>query len=122
MKEFLKSRLGTVVLSGILLMVLFVTARVLAQKYQIDKQIKQLESRADQIKGENGQLSDLINYLSTPQFQEKQAREKLNLKKDGEIVVGLPVNQQDQETPPAVAQISNSKKWYYYFFKKDALD
>ncbi len=118
MKDFLKSKMATIVLSGLLLVVLFVTARLLSEKYQVDKQISELQARADRIRGENQQLSDLVKYLNTPQYQEKEAREKLNLKKDGEYVVGLPKDQPDDQTQTAEAQQSNPRKWFDYFFKK----
>lgn len=115
-QKFLRSKIGTVVLSGVLAVVLFVTARLLVEKYQVDKQVRDLQARADKIRGENQQLSDLVGYLNTTQFQEKEAREKLNLKKDGEFVVALPPNQQNQPAPAPVPVLSNPQKWYNYFF------
>ena len=120
MKGFLKSRVVTVLLMGLLVVVGFVTARLLSQKYQIDKQIAELQDRADRIKGENQQLSDLVKYLNTPQYQEKEAREKLNLKKDGEFVVGLPQGEVAGESQTIVVNKTNPQKWFDYFFSNQS--
>lgn len=106
------------VLAGLLCAVLFVTAKALVQKYAVDRQIAQLQSRADQIRGQNDQLSDLVKYLNTDQYREKAAREQLNLKKDGEFVVAIPQNQQEQVASASTEiNLSNPQKWYNYFFK-----
>lgn len=117
MRGFLKTRIATVLLSSILIVALFVTAKLLWQKREIDKQISALSTRADKIRGENEQLSELVKYLSTPEFQEKEAREKLNLQKEGEIVVGLPQNEVEQVASASTnEQVSIPRKWYNYFF------
>jgi cell division protein FtsB len=119
MLTFLRTKIGTTVLLGLFFVVAFVTARQITQKYQIDKQIRQLQARADKISGQNQKLSDLVNYLGTDQYKEKAAREQLNLKKDGEFVVALPQNQQEQVSSAETAvQLSNPQKWYNYFFAK----
>lgn len=117
MQSFLKSKFATGVLAIAFVAALFVTLQSLTQKYRIDRQIKQLQTRADQIRGENQQLSELVAYLNTDQYKEKAAREQLNLKKEGEFVVGLP-NQQEQVSSAeiVVTQKSNPEKWYNYFF------
>ena len=120
MKNFFQSKLGTLVLMGLFVSVVFAGAKALSQKYQTDKQVRQLQARTDQIKSDNSQLSDLVNYLGTTQYQEKAAREQLNLKKPGEVVVGLPQDQPVVAAAATTVQISNSKKWYDYFFKPDA--
>lgn len=117
MNKFFRSQIGTIVLSVGLVAMLFVAARTYTQKYQVDKQIKQLQGRADQIRGENQNLSDLVNYLQTDQYKEKAAREQLNLKKDGETVVALPrTNTGEVSSAVTTSNQSNPKKWYYYFF------
>ncbi len=118
LKTFLQSRLATVLLAGMLIFAMIVTAKLLIQKREVDKEITVLQNRADAVHNDNEQLSELIKYLDTPEYAERQAREKLNLKKDGEFVVVLPddsnINQFNQaenvdSTPPY-------KKWFNYFF------
>jgi cell division protein FtsB len=120
MKSFLRSKFATLVMLAVLGVVVFVTGKLLWQKYLVDEQIRSLQVRADQIRGQNSQLSDLVKYLNTPQYQEKQAREQLNLKKEGEVVVALPPSQQEQVASAGiVVRKSNPQKWYDYFFRKN---
>jgi cell division protein FtsB len=118
MKQFLQSRFATLLLLAGLGLVGFMTVKIFLQKMQVDKQIAKLQARADDIKGQNEQLSDLVNYLNTPQYQEKAAREQLNLQKPGEHVVALPQTS-DATVASAVTSepsASNTQKWYDYFF------
>jgi cell division protein FtsB len=117
-QEFLKTKFATVILSGILIFVMFITARILVQKRIVDREISKLQNQMEDIKKDNEKLSSLVQYLNTPEYHEKEAREKLNLRKEGEYVVVLPqgeVSGTDNEVT------SNSKKpkyklWYDYFF------
>ena len=63
------------------------------------RQIETLTSDIEQIKKENGQLSDQIRSLrSDPAAIEQYAREQLHLARPGELVIALPPS-----PPPAEA-------------------
>jgi cell division protein FtsB len=118
LQEFLKTKIATVLLSGVLIFVMVITARILVQKRVVDREIAKLQSQMDRIKKDNEELSSLIQYLNTPEYQEKEARDKLNLRKDGEYVVVLPQGdvasasqEQNNQNKP-----SNFKLWFNYFF------
>ncbi len=116
--DFVNSRAATWVFLPLLVVILVLAARSVIQKRQIDRQIASLQDQSDKIKRDNEQLSGLIKYFNTPDYQEKQAREKLNLKKDGEFVVVLPSDQEvasatQSETAPTK---SNPQLWLNYFF------
>lgn len=116
--DFLKSKMVTWLLLVLFLFVLTITIKSYTQKYQIDKEIAKLEGEAEKVKRENDQLASLIEYLKTPDYQEKAAREKLNLKKDGEYVVVLPPNASDADsTQTGVKSQSNASQWFNYFFQ-----
>jgi cell division protein FtsB len=117
-RALLQSRLITVVLAGMLLLVMGVTAKLLVQKRAVDNEIALLQARATDIHKSNQELSELIKYLNTTEYTEREAREKLNLKKDGEIVVGLPSDKEtDGQVAGTVTQNSpNPQKWFNYFF------
>ena len=95
------------------------------RKRQVQKEIEDLQSQIKQLGQENGDLNNLIAYFSTPQFQEKEAREKLNLQKDNEQMIILHKDlaaknqpQASQDKTPA-AQNDNSpnwRKWLNFFF------
>jgi cell division protein FtsB len=117
LKQFLQSKVATVLLCGMLGLVMFVTAKLLIQKHEVDSEISKLQNQAGKLDQSNKELSDLIQYLNTPEYTERQAREKLNLKKDGEHVVVLPKDGSaagDEIEQPSAE--SNAKKWLDYFF------
>jgi cell division protein FtsB len=119
-QDFLKSKLATAGLSVVLIFVMILAAKILVQKRAVDKEIAKLENQVGKIKQDNDQLSSLIKYFNTPQYQEKQAREKLNLSKPGEIVVGLPQGDQIASAQASTAsKPSNYKLWFDYFFNHD---
>jgi cell division protein FtsB len=117
-KEFLNSKIATLVLSVVLVLVMIMAAKILVQKRVIDNEVAKLQKQMDKAKQDNEQLSSLIQYLNTPEYKEKEAREKFNLAKEGEHVVVLPQGetagastQSNTETKPA-----NYKLWFNYFF------
>ena len=120
-QEFIKSRIATWLLAPILVAVMILAARIMVQKRDIDRQISNLEAQTDRIQRDNEELGDLIKYFSTSDFQEKQAREKLNLKKDGEYVVVLPPDEEVEAVATArnSDSRSNAKLWFDYFFNKN---
>src|SRR5438105_4582627 len=89
-QDFFESKLATFALSGLLVFVMIMTAKILVQKRAVDAEISHLQSQVDKVKKDHDQLSSLIKYFNTPEYQEKSAREKLSLSKPGEHVVILP--------------------------------
>lgn len=61
--------------------------RSLQRTRAIDAEIAKLETTAKDIERENSTLREKIRYFSSPSFQEREAKEKLGLKKAGEQVV-----------------------------------
>ncbi len=116
-KTLLQSKITTVLLSGMLILVMVVAARLLLQKQEVDREISKLQAETDAIEKNNRQLSELIQYLGTAEYAEKEAREKLNLKKEGEHVVVLPKDSSENMVATnTVDNESNPKKWFNYFF------
>lgn len=117
LQDFFKSKIVTWLLLAVILTVAVGFGRVYLQKKQIDKEIAKLEEQADKIAKDTEELSYLVKYFNTPEYQERQAREKLNLKKEGEVVVGLP----DEGVIAGEESASNMRKdnvrhWFEYFF------
>jgi hypothetical protein len=74
-------------------------------------------------------LQNLLTYLQSPTFQERQARLELGLKKNGERVLVVPPNATDTpstatKTSPATtadtpaAETSNPSRWWHYLLRK----
>jgi len=85
--------------------------------YNLIINLANLQKKADEINRKNLELSELVKYLNTPEYTEREARERLNLKKEGEIVVAIPnqleeLNNENSEP----SEPSNPSKWFDYFF------
>jgi cell division protein FtsL len=95
------------------------------RKRQVQKEIEGLQDQVRQLNQENSELNNLIAYFSTQEFQEKEAREKLNLQKDNEQMVVLrkelstkKENQagETQNSVPEEDTSPNWQKWLKHFF------
>lgn len=93
---------------------------------QINDEIEKLRQEADKIRTNNKELKEKISYYQTPEFQERVAKEKLNLQKpDEQVVIVKPSPYYDEiekasndgpEQKPE-ENMPNYKKWWSYFFK-----
>ena len=93
---------------------------------QIEAEINNLRSEAENLRQNNDEMTDKISYFETPEFQEKVAKEKLNLQKEDESVAVIkpsPVlrNKNIDENAAVKKEIASEKpnyeKWREYFFK-----
>ncbi len=128
---FTKQLLLTLLLLGVLTLLSFPLSRSWRQKRSIDQEIKGLQSQASKLEGKNSNLKNVLDYMQSDQFVEKEARTKLNYKKAGESVVviedrpGTSVTASPSlfEVPPAPPTypepktVINFNKWLDYFFK-----
>lgn len=92
---------------------------------KIEAYILELEQEKEKIQKENDSLTKSIAYFETAEFQEKIAKEKLNLQKKEEGVVivkpGVEKKQtqhvEEGERDDIEPEQSNYKKWINFFFK-----
>ncbi len=74
----------------------------------------------ERIKSENERLKRELAEAQTPQYIEEQAREKLNMVKEGEKIVLMPKSQismtNDQLNQDKEEQTPNWKRWWRLFF------
>lgn len=87
------------------------------QRKQIDSEIASLKAQEAKLRDSNQQLEQSINFLSSPEYQDKLARLQLNLKKNGELVVNFP--DKTATAPPGTnthSPKSNLIKWWEYIF------
>lgn len=122
---------------AILILILIPLFKNIGARYKINQEIKGLESEIANTQNKNNDLNKLITYLNSDQFVEQQARENLNMKKDGEQVVVVRDNNKPEtgeamvrqasadnsifsvpglEKAEARAEISNPRKWLNYFW------
>lgn len=113
---------------GIIILALIILAvtRETNKKNQVQLEIDKLREEAKKIEKDNLELTDKLAYFESPDFQEKEAKDKLNLQNPKENVViikpsltketeNIPNNQPDKIE--VKIKMSNLQKWWDYFFK-----
>lgn len=114
-------------IAGIFLAV-FISTSAVREAYRsntIEKEVEGLKQEAQRIQNENDAMTQRIAYFETPEFQEKIAKEKLNLQKPDEnvIVVKSGVGEKAQVAGVQDEIIvdenvdPNYLKWWNSFFK-----
>ncbi len=95
---------------------------------QIEGEIEILRQEAEKLRQNNQEMKERIVYFETPEFQEKVAKEKLNLQKENENVAiikpspsftenTVPQEKEDVPSGGNTAQKQNYSKWWDYLFK-----
>lgn len=125
-KNSIWSKLVLVVGFFILAAVSFFLVKEYYKKRQIQSEIQKLEDEAAKINRDNLEIQDKIAYLQSRDYQEREAKDKLNLQNPGENVVvikpgvakeqGIKIETENipQPLPPG---IPNPQKWWKYFFQ-----
>lgn len=83
------------------------------------KSVSALEEEISKLESKNTELSELINYLKSDDFVEKEAREKLNMQRPGEQVVLISKNETERTEINGVSDVQEKKNWQLwleYFF------
>lgn len=118
-KGFLKTR--TFIILGLVVLIFLTVAefRQWQNRRSIQREIDSIQKQASDLGQKNQQLSDSLSYLNTSDYKEKIARQQLNLKKQGEIVVNFPQNLNfSTDANKDNSNKSNAYKWWSYFFNK----
>lgn len=109
---------GVVVLLGIGMAL----TRDVARKTRIRHEISALEQDIGKLERRNEELAGLIDYFQSDEFEEREARSKLNVQLPGERVYEVEVPEHAQkEVPQQVAQVlpaSNLQRWWLYLFSE----
>lgn len=121
-----RARLWTAVLSAALLIVVVSAARLTYRNYQMTQDIDRVAHEIAKLTEEKKELEQSLASLGDFANIEKEAREKLNLKREGEkVVILLPSGEEEiktEETTGTVPQRepSNPEKWWKYLFANSA--
>lgn len=80
--------------------------------------VEESEKRLVKLREENEQLRRELEYKKSPEFVEREIREKLGLVKKGEAIVVLPQDDSSQSTVDGgqSTQVPNYIKWWKLFF------
>ena len=109
-------------------------AKEFYKKHQIQKEISFLEEEIEKVEESNKEFVQLIEFLKTESYLEREARLKLNLQKSGEKVVVVsqksndilqdePENKFESKNKEEIIteeknpkEISNPRKWWNHIF------
>ncbi len=131
--KFLSSRVFIILGICLLVFIGFSLGKETYRNYQIEKEIQALEEEISSIEKNNDNLTHLIEYFKTESYQEKEARQKLGLQKEGEKVVVIteeniePEELEMENTEDSIEEfnqseeiqkeeISNPRKWWNFIF------
>ena len=107
-----------------------VLTKTFYKKYQLNQEIESLKVEISKMDRKEQELSKLIDYLGSQDYLEKEAREKLNLKKEGESVLMVSeielakeLSDSSNQGPTVsseekLASDNNLVKWWKFFFKR----
>ena len=100
----------------------YLTTRDYPQKLETKRQMEDLENKIRALKKDEERQKNLVEYLNTESYLEKQARLRLNLKKEGEEVVF--VYRKEEEPKEEISQeknknylLSKLKEWFSLLIK-----
>jgi cell division protein FtsB len=108
---------------------------IFERKYAIEQEKQALTKQVARIKQDFLSLEQIKEYISSSAYQEKEAKQKLDLKKPGEQVVlitpgSITANLNDQDLvsilrdPQAEKRLpaqTNPERWWAFFFDKERL-
>jgi hypothetical protein len=108
---------------------------IFERKYAIEQEKQALTKQVARIKQDFLSLEQIKEYISSSAYQEKEAKQKLDLKKPGEQVVlitpgSITANLNDQDlvsilrAPQAEKRLpaqTNPERWWAFFFDKERL-
>ncbi len=125
-KRLLKSKMFFIFLIPVSLALIFGIFQNLYHRYQVKKDLDRLNVEVVSLNKQKENLDKLLDYYKNESNLEKEARIRLNYKKEGEkVVVILPTattSPGGDETISASSlnseNLPNYKQWWYYFFGK----
>jgi len=102
----------------------FATVRKAMEVYQLNQQASQIRQEITQLKDRNAELRRQAEYLQSPEYVEKAAREQLGLVRPGDIplVLVYPSGKEPPAEPAAAPPPSRSspppnwQRWWSFFF------
>lgn len=87
LKKFLTSKVFLILILIGLSFLTYRLVKITKHKFELKSELEPLNKEITQIKQEKKELSENFEYFKTQSYAEKEARAKLNLKKEGEEVV-----------------------------------
>ncbi|HRY52377.1 MAG TPA: septum formation initiator family protein [Candidatus Portnoybacteria bacterium] len=130
-KKFFSSRVVLFLLLLAFVWLSLVLAKAFYKKRQMDQEISSLKTEIEKMDKKGQELNQLLSYFNSQSYLEKEAKDKLNLKKEGESVVMVQgVSSEELAASENVGNLSieaavseqvednNLVKWWKFFFKR----
>lgn len=108
---------------------------IFERKYTIEQEKQALMKKVSRIKQDSLSLEQIKEYISTSAYQEREAKQKLDLKKPGEQVVAITPGSitanlndselvsilRDPQSEKRLPAQTNPQRWWAFFFDKERL-
>ena len=125
-QKLLKSKIFFIFLIPILLALTVGIFQKLYYRYEVKGELDKLNAEIANLNKQKNDLNQLVDYYRNESNLEKEARVRLNLKKEGEkVVIILPQATSTNGNKEEITEVSenmenlpNYKQWWYYFLKK----
>lgn len=134
-KIILRSKFFIIAMLGVLSLVCFTAVKSYLSTQGVDREIRDLRQEIETLEDQNQNLGQLIEYLDSNDFKEKEYRTKLGLRKPGEKVIVISKNESIEKSEDLERVINtlgelvvletkdeqknnNPEKWWEYFFEK----
>lgn len=110
---------------GAIIMISLALTQETYRRYQIQREIEDLRTQVDKKERDNQKVKGMIEYFKTDDFQEKEAKEKLSVQKEGEKVLMVKGDRENESKSGDIQQPENTspkdnrtnlRKWWDYFF------
>jgi len=118
-----------ILIAEFIIAVYMLIALVLSQyrSFVVEKYIDKFELENQELALKNEDLSDDYAYFTSPEYQEKIAKQNFGLINRGEEVLFIPASETvldkdfeaeiEQEQKNFYQELNKPKKWWFYFFK-----
>lgn len=134
-KKNIKNSLLTLALIVIIIFLGFRILDIYKIKYTRELEKQELLKQVERIKQDTASLEKIKEYISTSAYQEREAKQKLDLKKSGEEVVMITPGSitanlsndelisilRDPKSEKRIPAQTNPERWWAFFFDKDRL-
>ena len=115
----MKRRLYQLTIIVIGLFIIYGSSRNILELWQQKQRVWRIQKEVQELEVKEAELKKKLKYYNSDEYVEKMAREKLLLQKEGETVISLPqeqnqngiTNYQLPITNPDNADLSNWQKW-----------
>lgn len=86
------------------------------------ERVEKMAAKKEALVVENKELKEKLEYVDSDEFVEKEARNKLNMSKENEVIVVLPVDKLSQlsqnvnKNKETDEDLANYQQWWHLFF------